>query len=78
MQICGVGSRGGKDSGRLQARHFRLPILSTLSINDLVSFRRKDGEKELPEGHENSQDNGCGTYKHEQKSVERCDLETKG
>jgi hypothetical protein len=35
-------------------------------------------EKKLPERHKNNLDNGCGTYKHEMKSVERCDLETKG
>jgi hypothetical protein len=35
-------------------------------------------EKELPEGHKNNLDNSCDTYKHERKSVERCDLETKG
>jgi hypothetical protein len=40
-----VGSRGRKDSGSLQARHFQLPILSTLSINDLVPFRRKESMK---------------------------------
>lgn len=45
MQFCHVGSKGGKDSGRLQARLFRLQILSTLSINDLVPFRRKESTK---------------------------------
>jgi len=37
-----VGSRGGKESVRLQARHFRLQILANLSIKDLVPFRRKE------------------------------------
>ena len=45
MQFCGVGSRGGKDGGRLQARHFRFQILTTLSINYLVPFRRKESTR---------------------------------
>jgi hypothetical protein len=40
-----VGSRSGKESGRLEARHFPLQILSTSSINILVPFRRKESTK---------------------------------
>jgi hypothetical protein len=41
LQFCGVGSRVGEESERLQERHFWLQILATLSINDLVPFRKK-------------------------------------
>lgn len=45
MQFCSVGSNGGKDSGRLQARRFRLQIISTLSIKDLVHLRKKSRKR---------------------------------